>query len=367
MPRLRTVCAVPLPVLALVLLATLPARAQTACVAETAAEECDDGDACTDDTCGVDGRCRNEAAADCWPCDIDEDCDDGEPCTDDACDADGRCASVPGSGSPCDDGDGCTGNDVCDGGICAGDPLDCDDGISCTDDYCDGAGCVSEPVDDFCAEGDTCAVLRCVPADPDADAEGCVVDGAEFEATECEPDDDPCTEDRCRAAACSHEPLEDVAACSPLRPPYRRALTLRSGIERILMFVFDESSVGGDAGDVIIDELFELLDALDAGVLVLGGLDPERPVPPGGSRGLRLPPAPSIAQLRGRLAYPFLRDAPLRADRLLRAVLEGRRRGDIDGADAGELRRVGRALLAETKALKRDLKQLQRPAPVVQR
>jgi hypothetical protein len=356
-----------LPLLALVVAVAAPARAQTACTLETAAEDCDDGDACTDDACGPDDLCVNAPLLDCLPCATDEDCDDGEPCTDDACDAPGRCAVTPNSGNPCDDGDGCTGPDACDAGTCVGDLLTCDDGVSCTDDYCDGAGCVSEPVDGFCAESNECAMLRCRPGDPDAGADGCVVDTRELEAAECAPDDDPCTEDRCRTAACAHEPVADVASCSPLRPSYRRTLALRSGVERILAFIWDESDVGGDAGDVIVDELLDLLDELDAGARVLGGLDAGRPLPPGTSRGLRLPPNPSTAQLRGRLAYPFLRDAPLHADRVLRAVSEGRRRDDVGAGDAAELRRNGRILLAETKALKRDLKNLQRTYSVFQR
>jgi len=71
-------------------------------------DECDDGDACTDDAC-VDGQCVNTEI----------DCDDGDQCTDDFC-VDGACQSE-------DNGECCPGCDTCDGDVnCDGsvDPLD---------------------------------------------------------------------------------------------------------------------------------------------------------------------------------------------------------------------------------------------------
>jgi hypothetical protein len=52
-----------------------------------------------------------------------EDCNDGNPCTDDACTG-GLCARTNNAG-PCDDGDACTTDDVCSAGVCApGAPVD---------------------------------------------------------------------------------------------------------------------------------------------------------------------------------------------------------------------------------------------------
>jgi hypothetical protein len=63
-------------------------------------------------------------------------CDDGNACTDDTCNA-GACVNTFNT-SPCDDGLFCTVNDTCDGlGTCVGVVNTCDDGVGCTDDSCD--------------------------------------------------------------------------------------------------------------------------------------------------------------------------------------------------------------------------------------
>lgn len=77
-------------------------------------EDCDDGVACTHDSCGAGGFCASSSD--------DSLCDDGNPCTDDACGASG-CMAVNNT-APCDDGVFCNGVDVCAGGACThpGDP-----------------------------------------------------------------------------------------------------------------------------------------------------------------------------------------------------------------------------------------------------
>ncbi|MEM9175956.1 MAG: M20/M25/M40 family metallo-hydrolase [Myxococcota bacterium] len=55
------------------------------------------------------------------PCTADPQCDDGNACTEDTCSA-GFCESIP-NAAPCDDGVACTGGDVCVGGSCAGTDL----------------------------------------------------------------------------------------------------------------------------------------------------------------------------------------------------------------------------------------------------
>ena len=54
------------------------------------------------------------------PSDFPCDCDDGDPCTDDSCGAPGECINAFNT-APCDDGDACTVDDVCGGGACGGD------------------------------------------------------------------------------------------------------------------------------------------------------------------------------------------------------------------------------------------------------
>ena len=116
------------------------------------ATPCDDGLFCTDtdgcvagacvgsgDPCTGGAECSagcNEIVDDCFDLDGTVCTDDGNPCTDDYCDGAGGCIHVANTVS-CDDGLGCTANDVCDGGICRGDPPpECDDDNPCTVDSC---------------------------------------------------------------------------------------------------------------------------------------------------------------------------------------------------------------------------------------
>ena len=130
--------------------------------------ECDDGNACTVDTY-VGGSCEHQ---DNTPpdmcCDpvtgLLEVIDDGNACTDDYCDVDGTVVHTPSAfGTPCDDADECTEDDGCDGaGTCAGTSITT---VSCeTDDDCTLPGfCDTES--GFCA----CAHAACC-----LDGGGCV-------------------------------------------------------------------------------------------------------------------------------------------------------------------------------------------------
>jgi len=212
-------------------------------------EACDDGDPCTRGDHLVDGTCTGTAYA----------CDDGKACTDDACDGvggcvwtlqagqclvDGVCAAdgtapagetcivcdVDGAtdgwtevSGACDDGDDCSENDRCQGGVCQGDALTCDDEEPCTTDTCAReGGCQFTPNalpcedDDACTVGDVChegacqagqTALVCDDGNPcTADgcdpASGCVAPN-EPNGTACE-DGNACTlGDRCVAGACT--------------------------------------------------------------------------------------------------------------------------------------------------------------------
>jgi hypothetical protein len=128
---------------------------------------CDDGVACTIDSCDeVNDQCVN--APDNTAC------DDGNVCTTDVCDPILGCQNTPNT-DPCDDGDFCTENDVCGGGTCAGTPKNCDDGSFCTgietcspvDGSCVSPGdpCTGQTV---CNEGtDSCDAVTCVDNDND--------------------------------------------------------------------------------------------------------------------------------------------------------------------------------------------------------
>jgi hypothetical protein len=329
--------------------------------------DCNDGNPCTEDKClvtAVISLCGHGQIGGCVPCLTDADCDDGAPCTADVCDG-GRCSAIPDSGALCDDGDACTTGDACQDGACVGTPLPCSDGIACTEDTCEAGACVHRPDDSACGDGGECAAATCRPDDPAADAGGCAADPAPFDASECTPDDDACTVDRCQAAACTHAVVPDVAQCSPVRPSYTRAADLQAGVDRLLNFVSLEAPVTGQSSDLVVEQLTGMHDDLTASVRALGGLGTPDSLPPG--TRLRLPANPSIAQLRGGLALAWLRGTPRRVRKFLGAVSRGRRRSEIDPGTARELRRNGRILLAGTKALKRDVKNLQKTFSIFQR
>jgi len=107
-------------------------------------DACEDGNACTTDTCdGSNSKCSNKPA---------KDCDDKNQCTTDSCDTKtGSCVHKPYVGS-CDDGNACSEGDTCKQvgteSVCApgATTKTCDDSNVCTDDSCDAkGGCVNLP------------------------------------------------------------------------------------------------------------------------------------------------------------------------------------------------------------------------------
>ena len=129
------------------------------CVSTPIADACSDGNACTeDDNCGT-GSCKGTART----------CDDTNPCTTDNCSpADGSCLFnlLSLDGTACDDGNACTTGDQCVVGTCTpGQPVDCEDGDPCIANACDPAeGCTSttQPDGTPCGAGKTCKQLQCV-------------------------------------------------------------------------------------------------------------------------------------------------------------------------------------------------------------
>ncbi len=116
----------------------------------TAATDCDDGNSCTTDACGVAGSCTHTAIANC--CASSGGCDDKNACTLDVC-TNGACSHPAIAGccltaSDCNDADACT-NDVCAAdhsckhpALCCKVDKDCNDGDDkCTTDTCIGNVC----------------------------------------------------------------------------------------------------------------------------------------------------------------------------------------------------------------------------------
>ncbi|MFO0563051.1 MAG: hypothetical protein U0269_33830 [Polyangiales bacterium] len=145
----------------------------------TRQQDCDDGIACTDETCVFGGVCERTANDRLCPmgqrcfigrgcaagnsCMRNEDCNDNVPCTRDVCGAGGVCQNIRddsrctpgqrcsytldcvepgrcGTDPDCDDGRFCNGPERCTMGMCAaGTAPDCSDGDMCTGDVCNEA------------------------------------------------------------------------------------------------------------------------------------------------------------------------------------------------------------------------------------
>jgi len=205
----------------------------------TTAADCDDGDACTIDTC-VGGTCNHAPDPAC--CTASSECNDGNLCTTDACVAGmcsftpkdcsalsgmcttgvcdvatGQCISQPKPPTTaCDDGDICTVADSCDGaGGCVGMPKDCNDNDSCTADTCVAAvGCTHSTLPDGspCDDGDICTTVDVCTGGVCA---GTVNPNCCQTASQCD-DGDACTIDQCVANTCSHSVAPNGTPCTPV-------------------------------------------------------------------------------------------------------------------------------------------------------
>jgi hypothetical protein len=173
--------------------------------------DCNDGNACTSDTCPADGtECMHSAiegscsdgnactagdtcvAGVCVP-GAAPDCADGSTCTQDLCVPDTGCVHLPLTGS-CDDGNTCTSNDHCVDGACIGTSAECDDHNVCTDDTCtDSGGCLHSNNLGSCNDNNPCTVN-----------DGCMNGSCSGVPVDC-TDTDPCTVDLCtQSAGCQH-------------------------------------------------------------------------------------------------------------------------------------------------------------------
>ena len=213
--------------------------------------DCNDGNACTQDTCDPDtGECVNDPVPfEGNPCDDgltctsgggipgdpDEcrsgtctgdpvNCDDGNFCTADGCTEPGGCVNDPGpqEGASCQDGLSCTSAttvpgdpDECRSGTCTGDPVNCDDGNFCTADGCsEPGGCVFDPVPQNgapCEDGNVCTSATSTPQTPDE----CRGGSCQGDPVDCSAEDDQCNDGVCNpgTGACEKDPVEDGTEC----------------------------------------------------------------------------------------------------------------------------------------------------------
>jgi hypothetical protein len=120
---------------------------------------CNDTNVCTANDVCSNGACAGTPII----------CNDWNPCTRDECDMKTGCAYQPLNGIPCDDGNTCTTQDACKNGVCNGDPITCDDNNPCTKDFCNvSSGCTNSPISDvpcddagLCTANDTCKNGAC--------------------------------------------------------------------------------------------------------------------------------------------------------------------------------------------------------------
>ena len=169
---------------------------------------CDDGDACTADDQCVDGVCKAQGPALCF---------DDNPCTTDACDAAVGCTFTA-TFAACDDGNPCTFKDFCKNGQCSGALNTCVDTSDCTADWCDPAtgACVNVVKPGCACTGDA----DCDDGDACTGAEACV--GGECAAGQtlaCSDDGNPCSDEVCDPAlGCTFPsngtPCDDGNACT---------------------------------------------------------------------------------------------------------------------------------------------------------
>lgn len=165
-------------------------------------------------------------------------CDDGDACTTNTCNGVNGCQFAPSTGNTCDDGNACTGPDTCNNGVCGGPDTcpctpetaatDCDSpplgqDIACLTPTCVNNACVYTPKDGTCNDGslctsnDTCSAGACVGTTVDCnDNITCTVDSC-APATGCSntpffgtcEDGDPCTVgDTCATGVCLGNPLD---------------------------------------------------------------------------------------------------------------------------------------------------------------
>jgi hypothetical protein len=229
--------------------------------------DCNDGNACTTDSCGATTGCAHAPIPGCAACTSASQCGDGNPCTADAC-VGGTCTYTPvANGASCNDTNACNGTETCQSGTCrAGTPLACndgnacttdtcspavgcvftantspcaDDGNVCTNDVCGGGSCTHPPKANGLACGDgnlcngteTCQAGSCAAGSPLAcsDDDACTTDscsptgGCVFtritgctgcaSAAQCN-DADPCTVDTCSSGVCGHGPAATGTSCS---------------------------------------------------------------------------------------------------------------------------------------------------------
>ncbi len=182
---------------------------------------CNDNNACTTDSCNpATGQCINTPTS----------CNDNNACTTDSCNpANGQCTNTPIS---CNDNNACT-TDSCNPatGQCINTPTSCNDNNACTTDSCNPANgqCTNTPIS--CNDNNACTTDSCNPVTGCTttpvtcnDGNACTIDSCNPATGECTivstincDDNNACTTDSCNPATgqCVHTPIEGTS-CEPI-------------------------------------------------------------------------------------------------------------------------------------------------------
>lgn len=170
------------------------------CVAGS--DPCDDGIACTIDSCDeVNDVCTNSPDDFLCP-------SDGNPCTDEVCVAGVGCTIVNDDSNICSDGAFCNGLELCVVGVCLAGSDPCEDGVACTVDVCDeiNDSCTNSPNDNLCDNGIFCDGPETCNSVTDCQS-GAAIDCSSFT--------DQCNLGVCNEAllSCVASPQNENAAC----------------------------------------------------------------------------------------------------------------------------------------------------------
>ena len=200
---------------------------------------CMDDEPCTTGVCDAGGKCLSYALLDCpgsgcaaeW-CDFGVgctsatlECDDGNACTGDSC-VGGGCTFSPASGV-CDDGDVCSSGEFCENGECLATPFNCSDDVTCTVDGClRGFGCFHR---DNCDDSNGCTIDGCdkllgcvhVPGTGACTDDDLCTSGESCMGGTCQggvpvvcSDGGPCSTESCDSfSGCSYVPVTGAASC----------------------------------------------------------------------------------------------------------------------------------------------------------
>lgn len=172
--------------------------------------DCDDGVACTDDSCEGAACLHTASDALCTAmpggtCDPAAGCQYGASCTAMSCVPSDSCEVAACVGTTCNRAPLCRDGEVCCGGSCCA-----DDGNPCTATICGAGGmCNNVPIVGPCSDGNACTV-------GDSCAGGLCVPGA---AASCRDDGNPCTIEMCTpSAGCTSAVAVNGTTCGAANP-----------------------------------------------------------------------------------------------------------------------------------------------------